>query len=150
MKSLHPVYSLVCFFSTALLFISCGKDKFQTAPRLTIASYNTKEVQPGQELDIRFNYTDKEGDVGGGEFTAIIERMNQKPLLPSEDKADTIRNMVPDAPKTPQAELRFQLIYDFLKESTFENDSIRIKFSVVDREGNSSDTLTSDPLVIVL
>ena len=39
----------------------------------------------------------------------------------------------------------FNLPYDFLKESTVENDTILFRFAVTDRAGNKSDTVETSP-----
>jgi len=144
---LIPVSFIV---SVALLVAACGKDKFETKPRLEIKDYNTKEVGPGTTLRIRLNFFDKEGDLNQAPFTAIIRRQNQLPLDPTQDKTDTLFYTLPDFPPKDNGEINYTLEYGFLKESTVENDTIHIRFSVADKKGNLSDTVVSDQLVILL
>jgi hypothetical protein len=146
MKTL-PVVFIVSF---AVLLIACGKDKFETKPKLEIKDYNTKEVFQGQDLRIRLNYFDKEGDLSKAPMIGILQRLNLLPLGPDQDKADTFRNNLPEFPKEENGEISFQLPYDFLKESPIENDTIRFRFAVTDKAGNSSDTITTDQIVIHL
>jgi hypothetical protein len=146
MKTL-PVVFIVSF---AVLLIACGKDKFETKPKLEIKDYNTKEVFQGQDLRIRLNYFDKEGDLSEAPMIGILQRLNLLPLGPDQDKADTFRNNLPEFPKEENGEISFQLPYDFLKESPIENDTIRFRFAVTDKAGNSSDTITTDQIVIHL
>lgn len=136
--------------AVALLVAACGKDKFETRPRLEIKDYNTKEVGPGTTLRIRLNFFDKEGDLNEAPFTAVIRRQNQLPLDPIQDKADTLYYTLPKFPARDNGEITYTLDYGFLKESTVENDTIHIRFSVADRKGNLSDTVVSDQLVILL
>lgn len=137
-------------FSLAILLIACGKDKYETKPKLEIKDYNTKEVFPNEELRIRINYYDKEGDINGAPVIGVLTRLNLFPLGPDQNKVDTFRTNLPDFPSKDNGEITFQLPYDFLKESTIENDTLIFRFAVEDLAGNKSDTVTSDQVVIHL
>jgi len=137
-------------FSLAILLIACGKDKYETKPKLEIKDYSSKEIFSGMQLNIRINYFDKEGDLSQAPAIGILRRLNIFPLPPSLDKVDTIRTNLPEFPKNDDGEITFSLPYDFLKESTTENDTIMFRFSVTDRAGNTSDTVDSAPIVIHL
>lgn len=52
---------IVAVFALIVVIASCGKDKFQTKPTLTIKNINSKVIGPGETLSIRIGYTDKEG-----------------------------------------------------------------------------------------
>ena len=149
--------SAIFIFSLALLFIACGKDKFETKPKLEIKDYSSKEIfgppaqgQPGDVLTIRLNYFDKEGDLNGAAVIGILRRTNIIPLPTAQDKVDTFRNNLPDFPSKDNGEISFQLPYEFLKESQTENDTLIFRFAVEDLAGNKSDTVTSDQVVIIL
>jgi hypothetical protein len=146
MKAIPAIF----VFSLAVLLIACGKDKFETKPKLEIKDYNTKELFPGEDLRIRINYFDKEGDLNGAPVIGLLTRLNLFPLGPDQNKADTFRSNLPDFPSNDNGEISFQLSYDFLKESTVESDTLIFKFAVEDRAGNKSDTVTSDQVVIRL
>jgi len=137
-------------FSLAILLIACGKDKYETKPKLEIKDYSSKEIFSGMQLNIRINYFDKEGDLSQAPVIGKLRRLNVFPLPPSLDKVDTIRTNLPEFPKNDNGEITFSLPYDFLKESTTENDTIMFRFSVTDRAGNTSDTVDSAPIVIHL
>lgn len=136
--------------SLAMLIIACGKDKFETKPKLEIKDYSSKEIFPGEELRIRLNYFDKEGDLSEAPMVGILKRLNIFPIPPIQDKVDTFRNFLPEFPKNDNGEISFQLPYDFLKESTVENDTILFRFAVSDRAGNKSDTVETAHIVIHL
>jgi hypothetical protein len=136
--------------SLAILLIACGKDKYETKPKLEIKDYSSKEIFAGSQLNIRISYFDKEGDLSQAPIIGILRRLNIFPLPPSLDKVDTIRTNLPEFPKNDDGEITFSLPYDFLKESTTENDTIMFRFSVTDRAGNTSDTVDSAPIVIHL
>jgi len=143
-------FTAIFIFSLAVLLIACGKDKYETKPKLEIKDYNSKEIFAGNQLNIRINYFDKEGDLSQAPVIGILRRINVFPLPPSLDKVDTIRTNLPEFPKNDNGEITFSLPYDFLKESTTENDTIMFRFSVTDRAGNTSDTVDSAPIVIHL
>jgi hypothetical protein len=146
MKTIPAVFVL----SLLVVLAACGKDKFETKPKLEIKDYNSKEIFPGEDLRIRMNYFDKEGDLSEAQMIGILQRLNIFPLAPGQDKVDTFRNNLPEYPENDDGEITFQLPYDFLKESTVENDTIRFRFAVTDKAGNNSDTINSDPIVIHL
>jgi hypothetical protein len=146
MKTIPALF--VC--SLAVLIVACGKDRFETKPKLEVKDYNSKEIFQGMELRIRLNYFDKEGDLSEAPVIGIIKRLNLFPIPPTQDKVDTFRNNLPEFPKNDNGEISFQLPFDFLKESTVENDTILFRFAVTDKAGNTSDTIQTDPIVIHL
>jgi len=133
----------------AILLLACNKDKFQTKPQITISDYNSKEISQGDELEVRLNYTDKEGDVGQGSFFGARLRQNKRPLAGSDnDQLDTLRYSLPEMPDIDKGVIVMKLDYNFLKESLTENDTVVFRIAIKDRGGNASDTLTTDKIVI--
>jgi hypothetical protein len=88
MKTL-PVIFIV---SLTTLLIACGKDKFETKPKLEIKNYSSKEIFQGDALTIRLNYFDKEGDLSNAPMIGILKRLNLFPLTQGQDKVDTCLN----------------------------------------------------------
>ncbi|HMH23725.1 MAG TPA: hypothetical protein VK563_18190 [Puia sp.] len=130
-----------------IIAVSCSKSGYTTKPQITITSINTI-IDSGGNLDVKLKFTDKQGDLGMGQFTSMRTRLNQRP--PSNGgTADTVFNQVPSFPNLSTGEFEFTLPYQILNESTQENDTVIFKFAVVDRAGNKSDTITS-PKVVVL
>jgi hypothetical protein len=141
---------LLLISSAVVLLIACNKDKFQTRPDIKIKSYNSKTISPGGNLEIRLEYTDKEGDIGEGAFFGARIRLNQKPLsVADNDQNDTLNNSIPKMPNYDKGELVMTLGYGFLKESTTENDTLIFKIAVTDIAGHASDTLTTDQIIIL-
>lgn len=136
--------------SVLILLLACGKDKFETKPRLEIKDYNSREIVQGQPLEVRINYFDKEGDLGQAAFVALRIRQNIFPLPPGDEKGDTLRSTLPEFPDKDNGEITFRLTYDFLKESVTENDTLIFRFAVTDRAGNKSDTVNSERIVVHL
>lgn len=136
------VYSLV------ILLASCGKDKFQTKPVIEIKDYSSDEVGPGGKLVVRFNYFDKEGDLGKGQFTYIRIRTNGTPVPnPAvNDKVDTVTVNIPEFPAKNQGELTLNLDYEFMNEDPNRNDTMYFKVTVRDLDNNTSDTISTKRL----
>jgi hypothetical protein len=131
------------------IFASCNKGKFTTRPQITIKSYSKKSIGNGQNLTINLQFTDKEGDIGNGEFVYIPKRLNKRPLLPTIPDYDSVRLVVPTFPDETQGEYILSLPWINLHKSDQENDTIFMRFVVVDRAFNKSDTVNSDQLVIL-
>ncbi len=47
----------------SLLVFGCNKDKFSSTPQIKFKSFNTKELQYGQVLQVKLSFTDSEGDL---------------------------------------------------------------------------------------
>lgn len=137
----------IIILSTVLL-AACHKDKFETKPRIEIKDYSSTELFPGDALRIRLNYFDKEGDLNKGLIIIRKIRLNRFPPIALADyKEDSLDSILPDFPSKDKAEITFQTTYDRLNESQTKNDTIQYRFAVVDRAGNSSDTITSSIIV---
>jgi hypothetical protein len=137
----------------AVLFIaliSCNKDKFQTKPQISIKSYNTKALEKNKDFIIKFDYTDKEGDLGGGRLVYIPKRLNRRPIPNGGTILDSAINALSDDfPNTDKGELELKLQWGFLKTAATENDTLVYRFVLVDKAGNKSDTISSDQFVIL-
>jgi len=142
---------LLAIFSIIFLVIACSKDKFDTTPRLEIKDYSSKNIRRNEILKIRLNYFDKEGDLSEGLLYARRIRLNVRPLGSADNnKSDSLDSYLPEFPEKVKAEINFQQTYDFLKESVSENDTIVFRFAVTDKAGHTSDTITTDKLIIYM
>ena len=141
---------IICMGLSIMVLASCDKDKFQTKPSIEIKSISTKEV-PAQNgtMNIRLNYTDKEGDLGKGILTYIRIRTNGTPIPNpnNNDKIDTVRTPIPDFPSKNNGELDILFDYNFMDEDPFRNDTMYFKITVQDRGGNNSDTISTPAVV---
>lgn len=145
----------ILVLSLAFLVFACGKNKFETTPRIEIKSYSSKIIPVNGQLTLRLTYFDKEGDLSGGDFWLARYRLNRFPLPPAQDKADTLDAAhgyaLPDFPPRAKGEISLDFDYQgFLKESATENDTIYFRIAVSDKEGHKSDTISTDPIVILL
>lgn len=128
---------------------SCNKNGYTTKPQLKITSINTL-IHPGETLTVVLTYTSKKGDLGGGTFVAIRNRLNQDPLLGTAVNVDTVTGPIPNFPDKPSAEFDFTEDWaTYLHQSDAENDTIVFKFAAIDRAGNSSDTITTPKIVVL-
>lgn len=137
-------------FLLLVILGSCGKDKYETTPTITIKEANPDVVDaPNGTLRFIIESTDKEGDEGGGILTYIRVRTSLVPIPNPglNDKADTVRMLVPNFPKTSKKDLEVSVIYDFLNEHPNLNDTMYFRFTLQDLAGNNSDTLDSKIIV---
>ena len=149
---MKPFFLIAVF---ALLLAACGKDKFETKPQIKIKSVNTKELAFNQTLSIIMEYTDKEGDVSDS-FYIFRQRLNSRDpltLLPLPYK-------LPEFPNTPKGQLEINLGYQNEltlnlppiripgSSSTYEPDTMVLKFVAKDLGGNYSDTVVLDNLIV--
>ncbi len=142
---------ITAFLLTAfasVLIAACGKDKFETTPKIEITGYNTKHLVIGQILNVTMDYFDKEGDLNNAGLTAMVNRLNAE--TPNIPLTDTFYYILPDFPPKDKGEIVARIPYNSLKRMSFENDTIQLKLAVVDREGNASDTVTTDNIIILL
>lgn len=137
------------YLAFAVVVVACGKDKLQSKPTLKIKGTNGTEIPPGGELIINLEFTDKEGDLGGGIITYVRNRLNAKPITDpnSNDKADTVNQILPEFPKTTTGEIQLKISNAFMSEDPFDNDTMFFKIYVADINNNVSDTLTTETVI---
>jgi hypothetical protein len=140
---------LLFFLSLAafIVFISCGK-KYTTKPQISLESITTVIAFDGT-MDAKLKFTDKQGDLGGGTFIAIRKRLNQFPLPSGDSLVDMYLDTIPSFPNYSNGEFEYTLPANFFQEYQFQNDTLIMKFAVVDRAGNKSDTISS-PVIVAL
>lgn len=54
---------ILLFSFAALVLAACGKDKFETVPKVTVKSFGPETVVKGQQFKLVAEVTDKEGDL---------------------------------------------------------------------------------------
>jgi hypothetical protein len=138
---------VIFLFVVSALLIACGKDKFETKPRIEVLDYTSKIIPADGSLAIRLNYYDKEGDLGSGQLYIFRQRLNIRPG--NQNRADTFRYQLPEFTNRDKGEIRIEFNATELTESSIENDTILFKIAVADLADNHSDTLTTETLVIL-
>lgn len=141
------IYSLL-FVSLLVFLVACGKENYETKPRIEIKEITPTVVGNGQTVKFVLQYFDKEGDMGDGQFFCAFERMNR--LRPPENnmKIDTFNTGLPEFADQMTGEINFELPQSSLREHITQNDSLKFSFAVIDRKGNKSDTIKSSVIVI--
>jgi hypothetical protein len=145
MKSRFPI-----FFCLFLFALGCSKDKFEVNPSLRIKSY-TATVGPGQTFTAVLEYSQKNGKIDGDTLIGIRHRYNPT----SNANPDTFYTILTSAdsqiPDANSAEFNLTLDYDLYLHTNggSENDTIDLKFALIDLSGRSSDTVKTGKIVIL-
>lgn len=141
---------LVSLIAAGLL-AACSKDKYNTKPLLVFKSVSTNVVPNGGSLRFEFELFDKEGDISDTFYIKKI-RINKltKPTI-----RDNVKLAFPKVPNTSKGIVELNLTYQNYLISAInpgnpaQNDTLIFKFAIRDKEKNVSDTVTSDPIVII-
>ena len=148
----------ILFVLTAFVVtvIACNKDKFLTKPTIKIKSLNTEFVPLNGNLIITLECTDKEGDVQ--DSVIIIKKRLNRRVVPT--LRDTLRYKFPVFPNTPRTEVVATLIYSDIYSAENppnipgtnppqkELDTLILKLAVRDRAGHTSDTITTNRVIV--
>jgi hypothetical protein len=149
---------IICFSSFVLVLVACGKDRFETKPQLELKSQSTSVVPVQGNLQLVFEFRDKEGDVADTLFYKK-ERINIRKV---ETKTDSLQLAIPAIPNTQKGE--FVVDFDYqgylisaieaprVPGSTppqYESDTLNLKFVLKDKAGNKSDTVRINNLIVL-
>ena len=131
---------------------ACTKDKFTTAPQLTLTSVNSISVGQGDVLTFTFEFTDKEGDIQDSLF---IKRTS---LVCPGVPVSNLSSAVPQFPSTSKQSGILEVTYNIgtaggISLGTpcsggLKTDTSIFKFCLRDKAGNKSDTITSPKIAI--
>jgi hypothetical protein len=127
---------------------ACSKNAYNTKPTLKLTSVNTNVVPFNGTLVVTMQVTDKEGDVTDTLFVKKV-RINKRTTVTIRD---SFALKIPNAPNSPDGTIEVNLSYqNFLvsASSPIENDTLLFKFALKDKGKNISDTVTTDPIVII-
>jgi len=133
--------------SSCVAMAACSKDTFETKPKIEITGYNTRELRTDQILSITMDYFDKEGDLGNGSVTAILDRQNISDA--NIPRAMELAYVLPEFPPRDKGEIVLRIPYESLEHTDFENDTFLLRVFVIDRASNISDTVTTEQIVSV-
>jgi hypothetical protein len=135
---------------TLLVFAmtQCSKSGSGGRPQISLKSVNSV-IPVGGSMQADISFTQSNGQLSQGLFIAIRTRLNQIPLPPGTEGADTLLSQIPEFPDKNQGTFLYTLDYSYLHESDVENDTFNFKFAVVDRAGNKSDTISSGKVVVL-
>lgn len=138
---------------------ACGKDNFNTKPSLKLK--NQSRVVPADNEAVFFvnaEYTDKEGDLSGIRDSSIYFQavlLNVRSVIGGPNYPAAYASL-PEFPDKRSGEIELRLDrFAYYKQiqanqgGTDANDTIVIRIAIKDKAGNVSDTLTSDPIVLL-
>jgi hypothetical protein len=138
----------------ALIFTACDKDKFQTQPQLKIESLNYDFVPKNESLRVTLSFTDKEGDVDDTLYV-VRTRLNQRGPYSDQTPFDY---KIPSFPDQQNGEIELNMSYGldltvnlpsiFVPGTTDrEPDTMALKFVLLDKGKNASDTAIANVIV---
>jgi hypothetical protein len=151
-------YITIC--AGILLVLACGKDKPATKPSIKIKSISGDIVPVGGNLRITLEFDDKEGDVNDSLFMGKI-RLNTIPPVSGITIRDTLYIQIPNFPAKSSGEILLDLDYQNYLISASEappdpanpgqkiSDTLILKFALQDRAGHTSDTISTEKIVIM-
>ena len=141
---------LVSILAAGLL-AGCSKDKYNTKPLLVFKSVSANVVPNGGSLRFEFELFDKEGDISD---TFYIKKIRINKLVKTTIR-DNVKLAFPKVPNTSKGIVELNLTYQNYLISAInpgnpsQNDTLIFKFVIRDKAKNVSDTVTSDPIVII-
>lgn len=139
---------ILFFLFFSFLMISCGKDTFQSKPQLLLQSVSSTTIPPQGDLQIIMRLTDKEGD-----FVDTIWVKKITTRCPSSNFSDSLLYRIPDnTPRTKNfdGEVIMTFTYAFeLQPRCTRPDTAVFSFWMKDKKGNVSDTVNTQPIIIL-
>lgn len=131
-----------------VLMAGCKKDKFETAPTLTLKSTGERVIPRGGSLNLAFELTDKEGDISDTlYFKKIRNNRVVRPLL-----RDSLAFAIPQVVDTRSVLLDMNLDYDLhliATQATSANDSLTLQVWIKDKANNKSNVVNIDNVVVL-
>lgn len=139
-----------------ILVVACNKDDFETKPKIEIKSLSSDVVPRNGDLTVNLLVTDKEGDVDDS-LIVVRERLNVRAAAPT---TRVLKYTIPQYPDKSKVDMEVLLegataltlsspaITIPGQPGTFEADSLNLKFVVIDKAKNVSDTVSRNIVVI--
>jgi hypothetical protein len=153
------IKKLVPLFILLVTIAACSKDKFETKPTLTVK--NQSRIVPADNEAIFFvtlEYTDKEGDLSGVRDSSIYYQavlQNVRSVIGGPNYPPAFGSL-PEFPEKRSGEIELRLDrFAYYKQiqnnqgGNDANDTIVFRIAVKDRAGNVSDTVTTEPIVLL-
>jgi hypothetical protein len=145
---------LIPIFVFVFLFFCCNKDKFTTKPQLKYKSANITTVRDDQQLQLKLDLTDKEGD-----FTTLLGVKKTVSGCPNSNFTDSSLFSIPEdfiKTKGTHGEVVVTLERNFRGSNACSvpgggtrPDTTIFKFWTRDKAGNTSDTALSEQIIIL-
>ena len=144
------------YFLAALVILGCGKDNFESKPKLSIRKVEPEVVPPQGLLTVTFEFEDKEGDISDTLFYSL-QRLNRRGPVTRQ-----VRLVVPEFPARSTGEISVD--FDYSRALTtgltalriagssparFEPDTLRLAFMLQDKARNRSDTAVIERVIVI-
>jgi hypothetical protein len=141
MRKISPLIITV-FFMTA-----CEKTSMQSKPVLKINSISSSQISAGDDLQIKLQLSDQEGDF----LDTIWFKKTTTRCLRSNFTDSSLLQIPTDLPRTKNfsGELVITLNYSVaLQPRCFSSDTAVFSFWMKDEKGNKSDTVKTSSIII--
>lgn len=154
------IRKLALYAGIAASLVACDKSKLDTRPSISIKS-QSRVVPPINEaiFSITLEYADKEGDLSGIRDDSSIYYQG---FLQNVRQVVGNPNYLPvfvSFPEFPEKS-RGEFVIEMLRSSFYReiqnnqggndsNDTLIFKIAIKDRAGNVSDTVTSEPIILL-
>ncbi|MEO6637299.1 MAG: hypothetical protein ABIN25_03415 [Ginsengibacter sp.] len=144
----YPILISIFLFT---LFSACKKDEFATAPSLKFKSVNTTTLRTGQQIQFTLSFTDAEGDLSNKMY---VEEIAPGCALSSF----TDSYPIPGFPSTKNQKGDITVTFGFnstniglanISPKCQKNDTAVFRFALTDLASNTSDTVSSPPIILV-
>jgi hypothetical protein len=138
---------LIAVVAMTFTFFSCKKSS-NSKPTITLKSMDM-HVPVGGTFTATFDFKDPSSTMSQGYFVAIRQRVNKDTLTGSGVPNDTLSAAIPNFPDQQTGQIQFTKSHaDLFEGNNNENDTLIFKFACINRQGVSSDTITSPKVVV--
>ena len=141
---MRKVFPIICL----LIFgFGCNKDSIQSKPILKVNSISSSKIYAGEDLEIRLQLTDQEGDF----LDTIWVKKSTTSCTRSNFIDSNLFRIPSDLPRTKNfsGELVLTMNYSIvLQPRCFASDTTTFSFWVKDAKGNKSDTVKTSQIII--
>jgi hypothetical protein len=131
-----------------LFLISCGKDKFESKPQLTLKSVSSTTVPVGGNLQVIMRLTDLEGDFSD---TIWVQKLTVD--CPSSNFIDSQLYRIPgDVPRSKDFDGDITVTFFYalgLQPQCTKPDTAVFSFWMKDAGNHISDTVRTPPIIIL-
>jgi hypothetical protein len=142
-----------------VILAACSKDKYQTKPTIRIKDQSRVVPFDSEAIFyINLEFTDKEGDLSSDKDSAIYYKpimLNTRSVIGGSEYPEAYAAF-PDFPDKTKGEIEIRMEQVFFyrqiqnnQGGNDANDTLIFKIAITDRAGNTSDTLTSEPIILL-
>ncbi|MFN5480247.1 MAG: hypothetical protein ACK43J_08470 [Chitinophagaceae bacterium] len=135
------------FIVFLVLMASCGKESIRSKPQLRIKSVSSTVVPVGKDLQVTLRLSDKEGD-----FVDTLWIKKRTSNCGLSNFSDSVLYRIPEeTPRIKNFDADVLVTFSYaieLQPRCGKSDTAIFSFWIRDYAGNSSDTVTTSPIII--